>query len=147
MSNNLLQGNGRKRLPNHPNMIFRHTAIMRGAVLSALGLKVHGHIMRFHYGHIIQRPFKPEDPKALSFVNPAGIVSCNQVFWWFAEMVSHSLFEFYLTSRAKRFYRTPKRNATCKECFPKQNGRADALNSPLVCGQVITKLLHNITTK
>ena len=60
---------------------------MRGAVLSALGLQVQEHVMRRHYGVVVSRPWEPDDPFELHFINLEGESMCGRTFKWYAHMV------------------------------------------------------------
>jgi hypothetical protein len=70
----------------------RYTAIMRGAVMSELGLKVSEHIMRRHYGIQTNIPFKEgEHPQDLKILKVNGLYYCSRVFKWLTQMVDHSI--------------------------------------------------------
>ena len=60
---------------------------MRGAVMSALGLRVQEHVMRRHYGVVLYRDFEPDDPPALKFLDIDGSWCCNDTFNWYSKMV------------------------------------------------------------
>jgi hypothetical protein len=65
-----------------------HTAIMRGAVLYQLGLKVDERIMRCHYGVEMQRLFGKSDPERLKVLGNDGLEWCNGVMKWYVKKVS-----------------------------------------------------------
>jgi len=67
------------------------TAIMRGAVLYKLGLKVKERNVRRHYGLAIARPFRIGDPVQYLTVGNEGMPWCRGVMKWFVNKVSHSL--------------------------------------------------------
>ena len=68
----------------------RYTAIMRGAVMSELGLKVSEHIMRRHYGIQTNIPFKEgEHPEELKILKVNGLYYCSRVLRWLTQMVGH----------------------------------------------------------
>jgi hypothetical protein len=60
---------------------------MRGAVLSALGLRVQEHVMRRHYGVVLQAPFEPNDPKEFFSIGADGRHKCLRKFYWYTKMV------------------------------------------------------------
>jgi len=62
---------------------------MRGAVFSALGMRVPEQILRRHYGLSLARPFEiGKDPTELKYINLAGDEVCGNTFYWYANMVS-----------------------------------------------------------
>jgi hypothetical protein len=71
---------------------IRHSAIMRGAVLSAMGLKIQSRIARCHYGFNISEPAKWDDPKDLQFWDPVEQVErCIKVEWCAKMVPSHAI--------------------------------------------------------
>jgi len=60
---------------------------MRGAVLSALGLRVQEHVMRRHYGVVLRQPFEIDDPKELHVIALDDRHRCEQKFYWYSKMV------------------------------------------------------------
>lgn len=66
---------------------FSHTAIMRGAVLYQLGLKVDERVARRHYGLATARLFSAGDPIANKSLGNDGLEWCNNVMKWQVKMV------------------------------------------------------------
>jgi hypothetical protein len=60
---------------------------VRGAVLSALGMRVHEQVLRRHYGTILWRPFEFGDPTELHQRDLDGELVCTKAFHWYGHMV------------------------------------------------------------
>ena len=82
--NNQLQGKPLSRIPDEQ---YRHSAIMRGAVLHGLGLNmIKERVMRRSYGIEMQPEFNAAvHPTSLKFVDKTdGMIRCKEVMHWFA---------------------------------------------------------------
>jgi|SRR5271155_733251 len=120
---------------------------MRGAVLSALGLRVQEHVMRRHYGMVLQQPFKITDPIELHDISLDGTHVCMNKFYWYSKMVQivpQSLSCF----RMNAFRMVMPLSILCTAYSPSLNGtRRIAGPTPLTCGfQKQLKLRSTIGT-
>jgi len=74
----------------HLSLTSSHTAIMRGAVLHQLGMKVDERVMRRHYGVRIQREFEAGDPSRFKVIGHDGVEMCSDVMEWYVNKVCRS---------------------------------------------------------
>jgi hypothetical protein len=67
----------------------RYTAIVRGAVLSKMGVNsVKERRMRRHYGLVTSKIFRPgHDPESRKFVDIAGLTRCRDSTDWYSYKV------------------------------------------------------------
>ena len=74
----------------HPSLTSSHTAIMRGAVLHQLGMKVDERVMRRHYGVRMKREFEAGDPSRFKVIGNDGVEMCDDVMKWYVNKVCQS---------------------------------------------------------